>query len=106
MVERVIHTFYADGKEVKERGCEDMSKALTDQEVEAEIARLKESPYVKLARKEHALRYRKRTALYNLRLLEKKGRELEAAGITMEILNGMVREENEGLGVENFSDAE
>ena len=70
-----------------------MSRNLTDEEVEVEIERLKKSPYVKLARREQAVRYRRRTMLYNLRMLEKKGRQLEASGITMDVLNDMDREE-------------
>lgn len=62
---------------------------LTDEEVEAEIERLRHSPMVALARKEQRIRYRRRQALYQLRNLEKKGVELSQSGITMEFLNGM-----------------
>lgn len=66
-----------------------MSKEwLTDEQVEEEIARLQESPLVKLARKEERIRYRRRQQLYCLRQYEKKGKELADAGITMEILEG------------------
>lgn len=58
----------------------------TDADVEAEIERLKESEFVRLARKEEAIRYRRRQYLYTLRSYEKKGKELAAAGITMEML--------------------
>lgn len=71
-----------------------MSKTyLTDEEVVAEIERLRESPYVKLARRETALRYQQRQKLYNLRNLEKRGKELAAAGITMDVLNGCAEED-------------
>lgn len=60
---------------------------LTDEQVEQEIERLQKSPYVKLANKERRLRKRRRMYLYNLRQLEKKGRALEEAGITMEVLD-------------------
>lgn len=60
---------------------------MTDEQVEAEIARLLQSDYVKLAKKEEALRYRRRQYLYGLRGYEKKGKELAAAGITMEMLD-------------------
>lgn len=66
---------------------------LTDEQVEQEIARLQKSPYVALANKERRVRERRRMYLYGLRQLEKKGRELERAGITMEVLSGMGREE-------------
>lgn len=69
------------------------TKILTDEEVEREIERLQESPYVKLANKERRVRTRRRQYLYGLRQLEKKGRELEAAGITAEVLDGMCGEE-------------
>ena len=62
---------------------------LTDEQVEKEIERLKQSPLVALARREQRLKYRRRQALYQLRDLEKKGRALEKAGITMEVLNAM-----------------
>lgn len=65
------------------------NKILSDEEVEREIARLQESPHVKLANKERRVRNRRRMYLYGLRQLEKKGRELEAAGITAEVLDGM-----------------
>lgn len=63
-----------------------MKDFLTDEEVELEIERLQASPMVALARKEQRIRYRRRQMLYNLRNLEKKGKELAKAGITMEIL--------------------
>ena len=59
---------------------------LTDEEVEEEIARLLESPNVKLAKKDELIRYRRRQYLYKLRGYEKKGEELSQAGITMEML--------------------
>ena len=59
---------------------------LTDEQVEREIERLRESTLVALARKEERIRYKRRQVLYNLRALEKKGKQLQAAGITMEML--------------------
>lgn len=67
-------------------------ETLSDQQVEREIARLQESPYVKLANRERRVRERRRMYLYSLRQLEKKGKALEEAGITMEVLNGMCEE--------------
>lgn len=69
-----------------------MKDYLTDEQVEKEIERLQDSPMVALARKEARLRYRRRQTLYNLRNLEKKGKELTEAGITMEILESMAKE--------------
>ena len=68
------------------------NRRMTDAEVEAEIARLKESPYVKLAKKEERIRYRRRQYLYTLRMYEKKGRELENAGFTMDKLDKLADE--------------
>lgn len=63
---------------------------LTDAEVLREIEKLNESDYVTLARRYTRLQYRVRQKLYSLRALEKKGRELAKAGITMD----MLRDEN------------
>lgn len=59
---------------------------LTDEMVDEEILRLQASPHVKLARREEAIRNRKRQYMYQLRCYEKKGRQLEAQGITLEEL--------------------
>ena len=71
-----------------------MAKAyLSDEQVEAEIEKLKKSDFVKLAKKEEQIRYRRRQYLYGLRQYEKKGKELAKAGITIEMLEKM---DNEG----------
>lgn len=74
---------------------------LTDEAVEREIARLSESPAVKLARRELRLKYKRRQQLYTLRTLEKRGKELLEAGITIENLDAMMaiaeQEESEGI---------
>ena len=69
---------------------------LTDEQVEIEIDKLTESPYVKLARKDEQIRYIRRQRLYTLRNYEKRGKELAKSGITMEILEAMSKglEEN------------
>ena len=72
-------------------------KWLTDEEVEVEIEKLKNSEAVKLARKQQRLIYRRRQILYGLRDLEKKGKALMEAGITSEMLDVMYLEgENDG----------
>ncbi len=58
-----------------------MAKGLTDAQVEQEIARLQQSPYVKLANQERRLR--------------EKRMELERAGITPEGLRSMYSSEAE-----------
>ena len=70
-------------------------EVLTDSQVEQEIERLLRSPLVKLAKREQQIRYKRRQYLYQLRGYEKKGRELQAAGITMDILNGLDAEVTE-----------
>ena len=69
---------------------------LTDEQVEQEIERLEGSPLVKLARKEERIRYKRRQRLYTLRALEKKGKELEKAGITLEMLYDLEKDCEEG----------
>ena len=44
---------------------------------------------MKLARREEAIRNRRRQYMYQLRMYEKKGAQLEAQGITMEELEEM-----------------
>lgn len=66
-----------------------MARLFTDEEVEDEIARLQLSEYVKLAKAEEAIRYRRRQYMYTLRSYEKKGRELARQGVTMETLRDL-----------------
>ena len=63
---------------------------LTDQEVEQEIESLRTSPMVQLARREQALKYKRRQALYQLRNLEKRGCKLAEQGITMDNIEVML----------------
>ena len=62
---------------------------MTDEMVEEEILRLQCSEHVKLARREEAVRNRRRQYMYQLRMYEKKGKQLEAQGITLEELEEM-----------------
>ena len=59
---------------------------ITDSEVEKELEELKQSPFVALARREQRLKYKYRQQLYNLRNLEKRGRELASIGITIDTI--------------------
>ncbi len=72
-----------------------MKNPLTDEQVEIEIERLKNSQYVKLAKRDEQIRLRRRQYLYTLRSYEKKGKELAKAGITIEMLESMDAENNE-----------
>lgn len=62
---------------------------MSDEMVEEEILRLQNSPLVKLARREEAIRNRRRQYMYQLRMYEKKGKQLEAQGVTLEELEEM-----------------
>lgn len=55
---------------------------LTDEQVEMEIDRLKHSDYVKLAQQETRIKNKRRQHMYQLRVLEKRGKELAEQGIT------------------------
>lgn len=63
---------------------------LTEEAVEKEIARLTQTDAVKLARREQRLKYKRRQTLYTLRSLEKRGKELEEAGITLDNIDEMM----------------
>jgi hypothetical protein len=64
---------------------------LTDEQVEKEIERLSKSDMVKLAKREEYVRNRRRQYLYCLRSYERKGKELAKSGITMEVLDSMLK---------------
>ena len=59
-------------------------EVMTDAQVETEIARLLECDAVKLAKREERIKSRRRQYMYGLRCMEKRGKELIAAGYTME----------------------
>ena len=66
---------------------------LSDNQVEREIARLEKSPHVKLAMHEEQLRQQRRAYLMELRTLEKKGKKLEAEGLTLDMIEGYLENE-------------
>lgn len=59
-------------------------EVLTDEEVEAEIERIKHSEGYKLAIAEKAARYRRRQTMYTMRWYEKRGYDLMKQGVTLE----------------------
>ena len=73
------------------------SKAITDAEVEIEIARLRSTEEVRLAEKEIRIKNKRRWYLSQLRWLEKRGKQLKEMGVTSEnmesVLFGEVIEE-------------
>ena len=71
---------------------------LTDEQVEKEIARLTASPHVKLAREEIRIKYRRRQYMYQLRNMEKRGKELAACGITSDNMEDVLFGEKEKEG--------
>lgn len=81
------------------KGAETMKEKLTDAQVETEIKRLNNSQYVKLAQKEVRLKYKRRLHLYNLRSLEKRGKQLAEEGATLESLEEMIAAIDENIEV-------
>ena len=63
---------------------------LTDEQVEAEISRLSKSDDVKLAKKENKIKNRRRQYMYQLRVMEKRGKELAELGVTSENMEQML----------------
>lgn len=57
---------------------------MTDEQVEMEIDRLLHSDAVQLAKKEIRIKYKRRQYMYQLRNMEKRGKQLKCNGITME----------------------
>lgn len=68
------------------------TEIFTEEAVEEEIERLRVSPYVALARKAERVRNFRRQYLYTLRSYEKKGKQLEELGVTMDALDDLARE--------------
>ena len=56
----------------------------TDEQVELEISRLLNSDAVLLVKKEIRIKYKRRQYMYQLRNMEKRGKQLKANGITLE----------------------
>ena len=63
---------------------------LSDEEVEAEIERLLNSPFVKLSKREYTLRKKRQQYMYNLRTHERRGKELAAKGYTLDNLEELL----------------
>ena len=57
---------------------------LTDEQVDMEIDRLLHSEEVQLAKKEIRIKYKRRQYMYQLRVMEKRGRQLLADGVTLD----------------------
>lgn len=64
-------------------------------EEEKELEELRKSPYVKLAKREQNLIYKRKQYLCRLRNLEKRGKELATNGVTAETLAQYIAEVDE-----------
>ena len=73
---------------------------LTDEQVEMEIVKLRQSEYVKLAKKEQNIRYERRNLLSQLQGMERRGRELAAAGIDRENIREVLFQDGDFLDEE------
>ncbi len=60
------------------------NKKWTDEQVEKEIARLNESEFVKLAKREQQIKYRRKQQMWTLQWMEARGKQLASDGITYE----------------------
>ena len=69
-------------------------KYIPDEEIDAEIARLRQSADVRLAEKYKRVMNRRRIYLYELRAAEKRGQALRAQGIDEDSLDSAYGEEN------------
>ncbi len=65
-------------------------KQFTDEEVEIEINRLRNSEAVKLAKKEQQIKNRRRQYMWTLQYMEKRGKQLQQMGITPENMEAML----------------
>ena len=72
-----------------------MKRKLTDEEVEQEIERLRNSEAVKLARKEENIKNRRRQTLYQLRCNERRGLELMKMGYRLDNISYLMGMEEE-----------
>lgn len=67
-----------------------VNKKWTDEEVETEIARLQQSEYVKLARKEQQIKNRRRQYMWQMQYYEARGKQLESMGVTPQNIEEML----------------
>lgn len=63
---------------------------LTDEQVEMEIEQLLHSEAVQLAKKEIRIKYKRRQYLYQLRCMEKRGKQLKAQGIDIDNMESVL----------------
>ena len=63
---------------------------MTDESFKAEVERLRGSENVKLAQKEIRIKNKRKAYLYQLRWLDKRGKQLAAQGYTLENMEAML----------------
>lgn len=63
---------------------------LTDEQVEMEIQRLLQSEEVQLAKKEIRIKYKRRQYMYQLRNMEKRGKQLISEGVTLDNIEAYI----------------
>ena len=73
------------------------NKKWTDEQVDAEIERLNQSEYVKLARKEKQIRTRRRQYMWTLQYMESRGKQLASEGITFDNIEERLFGESVGV---------
>lgn len=74
-----------------------MKDFMTDEQVEAEIARLLDSEEVLLAKKETRIKNKRRQYMYQLRTMEKRGKQLKDNGITLDNIEEMLFSQQERM---------
>ena len=72
---------------------------LSDLEVEQEIERVLDSEDVKLAKREQRILYKRRQYMYQLRNMEKRGKQLANNGITIDNIEAKLFGKAEDLDV-------
>ena len=72
------------------------SKFFSDAEVDIELERLLHSDDVRLAKKEAQIKNRKRSYMYQLRMYEKRGKQLAADGFTLDNIEARLFGEADG----------
>ena len=63
---------------------------LTDEQVEMEIQRLLQPEEVQLAKKEIRIKYKRRQYMYQLRNMEKRGKQLISEGVTLDNIEAYI----------------
>lgn len=79
-----------------------MKDFLTDEQVEMEIKRLLQSEEVQLAKKEIRIKYKRRQYMYQLRSMEKRGKQLISEGATLDNIEAHIFGDAPGMADEEL----